>query len=407
MTATPATNTIKVHTMFAEAVLENLENELQLGSMFYRVLESEFQKEPNGFKIGASISVKKPAQFTAQTTAAITAYQATTQGEVTLTVDQRRVVPVQFSTQALTQSLADFTKDVAVPAAITLADEIDQTCSGRYVDLHHAVGTAGTTLATFEDMQAIDTRFVQIAAPKDSRKAVFDPTNYAGLVSGAKSHFEQSIVKEALKSNYLGRYSNVDTFRSVHIQDHTGGTHLGTPLVDGASQTGATLNIKGWTASSAVLKKGDIFTIADVYDINPISKQAYSYLKQFVVTADATATAGGLTATAISPAIVTSGGRQNVSAGPAADAAITMVSGAGASAHIANMAFTKQTFALACVPLVNAGGGAISKVISSKQGLSIRMVEFYDGEGDYNNTRMDILYGTQTLYPETGIRIMA
>jgi hypothetical protein len=403
--ATAASNTIKVHTMFAEEALEVLENELQLGSLVWRSLESEFSKEPNGYKIGQTIKVKKPPKYTASSGAAITAFQDTAEEEVSLTVDQRFKVSVQFSTQELTQDLTSFKERVVKPAVVPLSDKIDDSIAGLHVDLHHAVGTAGTTMATFEDMQKIDTRFVQIAAPPDKRCSIFDPDNYAGLVSGAKSHFEQSIVKDALKNNYLGRYSNIDTFRAVHVKTHTNGAWAGTPLVDGAAQTGATLNVKDFTALTT-MKDGDIFTIADVYDVNPINKQTYNYLKQFVVTADAAADGSGDVALTISPSIVTSGAKQNVSAGPADGAAITLDSGTGSGTHQANFAFTKQTFALACVPLVDAGGGAISTTVSSKAaGLSIRMVEYYDGDNDYTNTRLDILYGVATMYAETGIKV--
>jgi hypothetical protein len=392
--------------MFAEEALEVLENELKLGSLVWRSLESEFSKEPNGYKIGSTIKVKKPPQYVPTSGAAISDYQDTAEGEVSLTVDERWKIPVNFSTLELTQDMTNFAERVVKPAVVPLADKVDDKLADLYKDIAHCVGTNGTDFATFENMQDVDTKFVQIAAPLDKRCAVFNPANYAGLVSGAKSHFEQSIVKEALKSNYLGRYSNVDTFRSIHVKDHTGGTFGGTPLVKGASQTGASLITDGWTASGAVIKDGDVITIADVYDINPINKQVYSHLKQFVCTADGTADGSGDLTLTISPAIVTTGGKQNVSAGPADDAALSLVTGAGSVAGTNGFAFTKQTFALACVPLVDAGGGAISKVISSEQGLSIRMVEFYDGVNDLTNTRMDILFGVATMYPETGMRLL-
>jgi hypothetical protein len=391
--------------MFAEEALDVLENELQLGSLVWRSLEGEFSKQPNGYKIGDTISVKKPPMYVATSGSTISAFQNTAEETVTLTVDNRQNVAVNFGTQELTQDMTSFKDRVVKPAVVPLSDEIDQAIAGLHTDLHHAVGTPGTTMATFEDMQKVDTRFVQIAAPPQKRCTVFDPDNYAGLVSGAKSHFNEGIVRDSLKDNYLGRYSNIDTFRAVHVKNHTGGAWAGVPLVDGASQTGATLNVKDFTALTT-MKDGDIFTIADVYDVNPINKQAYKYLKQFVVTADAAADGSGDVALAISPSIVTTGAKQNVSAGPADGAAITINSGTGANAHIANFAFTKQTFALACVPLVDAGGGAISTVLSSKaDGLSIRMVEYYDGDNDYTNTRLDILFGVATMYAETGIKV--
>jgi hypothetical protein len=392
--------------MFAEEALDVLENELQLGSLVWRSLESEFGKQPNGYKIGDTISVKKPPKYVANSGATVSAFQDTAEETVTLSVDNRQNVAVNFGTQELTQDMTNFKDRVVKPAVVPLSDEIDQAIAGLHTDLHHAVGTAGTTMATFEDMQKVDTRFVQIAAPPQKRCTVFDPDNYAGLVSGAKSHFNEGIVRDSLKDNYLGRYSNIDTFRAIHVKNHTGGTWAGSPAIDGASQTGASLAVKDFTAA-ATIKKGDIFTIADVYDVNPINKQAYKYLKQFVVTADATADGSGdVAALAISPSIVTSGAKQNVSAGPADGALMVINSGTGTNAHIANFAFTKQTFALACVPLVDAGGGAISTVLSSKaDGLSIRMVEYYDGDADKTNTRLDILFGVATMYAETGIKV--
>jgi hypothetical protein len=401
--ATEASNTIKIHTMFAEEALDVLENELQLGSLVWRSLESEFSKEPNGYKKGQTIKVKKPPQYVPVSGAAITAFQDTAEGEVSLTVDQRFNIPVQFGTQELTQDLTNFRERVVRPAVVPLADKIDDSIADLYDDLHHAVLTPGTTPSTFEQMQQIDTRFVQIEAQRDKRCCVFDPDGYAGMVSGAKSHFNEGIVKQALKDNYLGRYSNIDTFRSIHVKNHTNGAWAGTPLVDGASQTGATFNVKGLTALTTI-KDGDIFTIADVYDVNPTNKSTYGYLKQFVVVGDAAADGSGDVALTISPPIVTTGGKQNVSAGPADGAAITLF-GTGGAAYAANFAFSSQTFALACVPLVDAGGGAISTTLSSEQGLSIRMVEYYDGDNDYTNTRLDILYGVATMYAETGMRV--
>ena len=42
------------------------------------------------------------------------------------------------------------------------------------------------------------------------------------------------------------------------------GSGGGTPLVKAASQTGTSLNTDGWTASTAVMKAGDCFTLANI-----------------------------------------------------------------------------------------------------------------------------------------------
>lgn len=80
-----------------------------------------------------------------------------------------------------------------------------------------------------------------------------------------------------------------------------GGT--GSPLVNGANQTGTTLNTDTWTGSNPVLRAGDIIRVAGISQI-------------FEITADAPNLAAGATALSISPPIFAGGS-------PADNAAIT------------------------------------------------------------------------------------
>lgn len=69
------------------------------------------------------------------------------------------------------------------------------------------------------------------------------------------------------------------------------GTWLGMPVVNGASQTGRVLNLRGLTASqAAAVKAGDILTIA-------------GQTKVYMATADAASNASGLATVAIEPAL--------------------------------------------------------------------------------------------------------
>ncbi len=47
-----------------------------------------------------------------------------------------------------------------------------------------------------------------------------------------------------------------------------------TPLVNGANQTGSTLNSNGWASGATTLKKGDVFTFE-----TPAGKQTYTVEK--------------------------------------------------------------------------------------------------------------------------------
>ena len=55
------------------------------------------------------------------------------------------------------------------------------------------------------------------------------------------------------------------------------------------SAASSRVNIKGGANSvTGFFKAGDVITIANVYDVNPLTKTKLPYLKRFTITADAT-----------------------------------------------------------------------------------------------------------------------
>jgi hypothetical protein len=93
----------------------------------------------------------------------------------------------------------------------------------------------------------------------------------ANLVDAAKGLFHSG--KELERSTRKGRWAAFGGMKfsmDQNVNTHTVGQQGGTPLVNGASQTGATLVTDGWTASAANrLKQGDTFTLAGVFHVNP------------------------------------------------------------------------------------------------------------------------------------------
>jgi len=163
----------------------------------------------------------------------------------------------------------------------------------------------------------------------------------------------------------------------------------------------------GWASGALILRKGNVFTIAGVFAVNPQSKQSTGALRQFVVLSDVTSVAANATVP-IYPPIVTSGPFQTVTAAPAGSAVITVL-GASSSAAVNSpqgLAFHKDAFALGCADLPLPGGVDMAARVSDKQlGLSIRLVRAYDINTDRFPTRIDILYGWVTLYPELACRV--
>ncbi|MCA8920129.1 MAG: hypothetical protein KDB32_13725, partial [Planctomycetes bacterium] len=136
--------------------------------------------------------------------------------------------------------------------------------------------------------------------------------------------------------------------------------------------------------------------------VHPETKQSTGDLQQFVVTADY---AGGAGSLAISPAIVTSGGRQNVAASPTNGGAVVKVGGASA-VYKPSLAFHKDAFTFATADLVMPGGVdfAAREVMD---GISMRIVRQYDINNDKFPARLDVLYGYKTLRAELAARLLS
>ncbi len=190
-----------------------------------------------------------------------------------------------------------------------------------------------------------------------------------------------------------------------NVQNHTTGlfSTSATPLVNGASQTGATLVTDGFNASSSTVKEGDVFTIAGVYAVNPKTGASTGSLRQFVVTADTTSSGGAMTIP-ISPSIITDGALQTVTASPADNAAITFA-GTEDTSYPINIAYHKDCFTLACRPL-EIPQSVTWGARESYNGLSVRAIKDYDIDEDKEVLRFDVLYGVLCQNPSFGCRII-
>jgi hypothetical protein len=249
------------------------------------------------------------------------------------------------------------------------------------------------------------------AAPRDNnRTIVYSPGMESQIIDTLKGLFQQSTaIAGQYEKGQMGRAIGADWYMDQNVKTQTIGALGGTPVVDGANQTGSSILTSGWTANAAILNAGDIIYFASVYAVNPQSFQSTGSLRGFVVTSNVTANGSGVATIPISAnsglGIVTSGPFQNVTAAPANNAAITIF-GTANTATPQGLAFHKEAFAFACADLYEPKGVDMAARMSDDQlGMSIRMVRAYDINTDRTPCRTDILYGVATLYPELACRI--
>lgn len=407
-------NNIINPTVIAKEALAQLDNNLVIGNNVHREYKKEF------VKVGDSVNIRRPVKFFTSD-GATRVNQDVEERNTSITIDQRKHVSWSFSTQDLTLSIEEYSERYIKPAMITLANTIDQSLYGLYNKVWNSVGTPGTTPAAFSSVSPVAQRLDEMAVPNDGmRYLALNPAAQYSIAGDQVGLEDSGKVKSAYEAAKIGRIATMGAFSAQNVKSHTVGALGGTPLVDGAGQATTyassgdanqqTLNVKGWSNSvPGVVKAGDVFTIAGVYAVNPVpgegstGKTVLPYLQEFVVKADADSDGTGDAALTISPAIITSGPYQTVSAAPADNAAIT-VRGTAATAYPQNMGFHKNAFALVTCPLEMPDGVSF-KARETHNGLSVRVVKDYDIDADTDIIRLDVLFGKKDIYPDLACRL--
>jgi hypothetical protein len=410
-------NTILNTSIIAKAAVRILENELVMAGLVYRGHESEYAKKVSGYEVGETISIKKPPQFTVRTGLTASS-QDVTEGKMTMTVDTVKGIDFEFTVPDLTLKISDLSERVIRPAMIRLANDIDQDVMSLYKDVPNWVGTPGQTVNSFADFAKAPERLDLGAVPSDMRAAVMSPTDHWAMAGSQTALYMQNVAQSAYRRGSIGEIAGCDTYKSQNVLVHTCGTRDNTtPLIKGAAQNTTwaavkdteaaagiqSLDTDGWD-NSATIEKGCVFTIDGVYAVNPVTKAVLPHLQQFVVRTAVTAHAsGGTTTLSISPAIITSGAFQTVSAAPADDAPITVV-GAASTGYAQNLVFHKNAFALAVVPLV-VPPAAVGVARESYKGLSVMLTPYFDGGNFISKYRLDVLYGKKTVDERLATRL--
>jgi hypothetical protein len=377
-----------------------------MASQVNRTYDSQFAN--SGAKIGATLNIRVPARFTVQNGPAVTP-QDFIETSTPLTIQWQPVVPVQFTSAERALSLDDYSQRVLEPAIATLANDVDRKMLELYSSIWNSVMVDTTSSDTlFNSYMSAGALLDESATPRDRfRSIVIGPRQQASAVSAFKGLFQSSEqIANQYETGTMGLMGGWRFSMDQNVVAHTTGPYGGAPLVDGANQTGSTLNTKGWTAAAALrVRKGDVFTAPGVYSVNPQSKQSTGQLQQFVATANASSTAGGLAAISIQPAITVTGPYQTVTNSPADSAPITMM-GTANTQYVQGLAFHRDAFTMATVDLDLPSQSAEASRASDEQlGVSLRITRQWAALSDSWITRVEMLHGESVPRPEWAVRM--
>lgn len=383
--------------------LRLLTNPLEVAPFFNTDYNSEFTKE---FTVGETVRVPLPKQFLI-TNGLGYQPQPIIDRHTNVTVDQ--AFGVHFEWDSAEQALKlprgeeKISRTILKPAMAKIRQEIDSRCAlWAYQNTPNVVGTLGTNPTTFDAVfGAAGQRLVEIACPDGEKGMILSPGLTRTLRAGVVSQFNpQTDLVRMWKKGSIGEANGFDSYQSMSLYSHTAGTWQGAVSTSSAGQSGATLAVTCTTGDTFLA--GDVFNVAAVNDVNPMTLRSTGTLKQFVVLAPVTGAASAATLS-ISPAIVGPGSPyQNVDALPGNGAALTLFPGTtspNGKSGVNSLAIHGDAFALVGVKLANPKAAEMSSYARDpKTGISVSFLRMFDPVQRKWINRFDTLIGFGNLY---------
>jgi hypothetical protein len=397
--------------MITRETLRALTNQLTFTKYVNREFDKQFAE--TGAKIGNVCNVRKPVRFVPAAGQGLVLQDLVeTSVPVTLTTQYQRAFAITSADLAL--NIDDFNKRYIEKAVFSMANQIDFDGLAQTVNVNNEVGTPGTVPNAIATYLAAAQRLNENAAPMDERYVCISPAMNGAIIPALSGLFNPQVQVSARNTKGLMAKNTfgLDWYMDQNVRNQTTGAQGGVPLVNGLSQSGASIITNGWTAAAAPrLAQGDVISFAGVFAVNPQNRQSTGALAQFVVTAAVSSDGAGNATIPISPAIIgpavfpATAPFQNVSVLPTTGNAVT-VQGAASVTSPRGVAFHPDafTFATADLPLFQ-GLDKGDRMTDEQLKISMRVIRDYDINTDRAPLRIDCLGGWATIYQELAVRI--
>lgn len=395
--------------IFANVMLKLLKNNLVMGNLVTTQFKNEFKK------VGQTIYVKRPPQFVIRE-GQVAQVQDVDVGEMAVNLDTQVGIDIEFSSIEQTLTVDQLLDNAIMQStAAELAQYLDSSIMDKVLEFPSWVGTPGETIDTPKEFFEMPKRMDNLAIPGAGRNGVLSVDDYWGL-AGFFTGFgfnDSSVNKTALQRAQIPLTGNVQPYMTQSVVNIVTGTRTN-GAVNGAGQNVTYLQVKDndyaqtiaidGLGANATVNRGEVFTIAGVYAVNPRTKAKLTFLQQFVVLEDAVASAGGaIAALKIANPIIVGGAYATVDAAPADNAVVTWMGTAG-TAYPVNATFNKMSIALAYAKLVAPASGKYSYATDPQTGVSIRYWQTSDGTNDTHLHRWDLIFGVTNIDRRLGVR---
>lgn len=393
-------NTLTASQLVARESVPVLKNLLAYSKNVNRDFEDEFNGAGR-YDSGMTMNIKRPPRYSFRP-GRVAIPQDTTVQTIPLTLSQGGC---DLYNTRIDKTLFNKSLDRQLEAALaTVANEIDrqglELAKFSAFNVINPTGTAPNTQALAVAASTdVGARLSDMGAPVNDRTFIASPKGNGYLVSGLSGMFNPTgMISGQNNSGMMKNALGFDFGMSQNVPIHTNGAATATNI-NGANQTGSSITVVA--VAGGTLTKGTIITLPGVFAVNPQTRLSTGTLANFIVTADVAAAA---TSIPISPAIVTSGVFQNVTASPTTGQPY-VIQGAASTSYSANIAYHRDFMTLAMVDMYAPSKGMGANSASySEDGFTIKVTEYWDGANDVANMRLDVLFGWASPYPELGVR---
>lgn len=394
------TNTVNTAQVFAQEAAAILEESCPFVMAINRSREDEFDKKVNGYSVNDEVSISIPGVsriYDGNVLAEGGVIDAWKERKVSLKIDKHVHAAFEathlenvFKLDASDPRRRDYVDRVFKPQIQTLGSSIEaRMIKDAIIRTPYLVGTPGTVPNSIKTLNQARAKLQKALAPEGNRQGLISTDLNMELIDSSKALFQPKNISEQYRETNLGRASGADWDEVINLPTLYNGNKVAGVTVNGASQTGNKLSIKGLAAADT-FKAGQVFTIAGVYKTHPLTGELTKDLQQFVIVADVTA-AGATAEIEIYPEITPAMPNKTVNASAADGAAITFY-GAASTGYVQNLLFQESAFTAAFVP---------AKIVTPKEfgySYSANGLRFtVQTSGNFNNlstqTRIDIMWG--------------
>ena len=360
-----------------------------------------------GAKIGSDLRIRKPIAPVVGTGAVMTP-QDVDEDFVTLKMEHRRHVGLNFTSEDLTLDIDSFADQILKPSMARLTAAVEAHCIQMATMLSPwQVGSPGTVPNVLDTYLGARTLLNQALAQKTrgERHAMISSRFSQKIVDALKGLSEDSDqIGKQYREGHMTRAAGFDWAESESTHTHVNGSATVTAAVDATVVTDGTdqLALKS-LGNAGVVTAGSVISITGRFDVHPETGAVRTTVKQFVVLSTVTADGTGDAVVTVFPKIYFGAtGRKNISAAPTLNDVVT-IAGTASVGYECGLAYHKDAFTFATADLVLPSGAEGSR--SQYDGFSLRIVKDYDITNDKNPCRIDVMYAFTATEGTHSVRV--